>query len=135
PGSSDLTAGVTTGAELFPLSQQGISRPITGTPWQLQTSAIPASGVLGLEVIGFTDPGLNDLSFLGMPGCGLRANLDSLNAFLVGGSTHTWSLPIPNNPVFSGVNLYATSAVYTVPALNAFGIITANATQATVGTL
>lgn len=41
---------------------------------------VPFLAAFGITVIGLSDPGVNDLSIVGMPGCGLRAALDILAA-------------------------------------------------------
>ncbi len=138
PGNSDLSALgagsiVTFPADLPALSLTGTSRPVTGGTWNLTTGNIPATGALGIEILGLSDPGINDLGFLGMPGCGLRANLDLLNAFLVAGSTHNWGLAIPASPALVGVHIYATSAVAQLPPVNAFGWITSNGIDGQLG--
>lgn len=131
----DLTAGpVVTGADQRALAMTG-NRPRTGTNWSLDVSNIPAGGVLGIDIIGFADPGLDDLAFLGLPGCGLRASLDSLSAYLPTGATHNFVLAIPNDPTLTGLAIYSTSAMYVLPAPNAFGAITANGVAGVVGTL
>ena len=136
PGNSDLSAltSITlSSVDVLPLTLAGASRAVTGTNWNLGVSNIPAGSVLGVEVFGLNDPGLNDLGFLGLPGCGLRSTLDSINAFLPVGATHSYSLPVPANPTLIGLNVYSTSAVFTNPPQNAFGAITSNGVQGTVG--
>ncbi|MBM4247537.1 MAG: hypothetical protein FJ148_27740 [Deltaproteobacteria bacterium] len=140
PGSTDMSAlgaGSITLAvpEVAALALAATSRPITGTNWNLTTSNIPTTGVLGVDVFGVNDPGINDLSFLGAPGCGLRASLDVMNAWFPTGTTHTYSLPIPNSPALLNFNLYTTSAVFQAPPVNAFGAITSNGIQGTIGNL
>lgn len=136
PGSSDLTAGpVSSSVDQSPLSIAASNRPVTGTNWNLTVANIPVTGVLGIDIIGISDPGFNDLAIIGLPGCGLRASLDSLSAYLPAGSTHGITFVIPNDPLLTGFQLYMTSAMYTLPAPNAFGAITANAVRGTVGTL
>jgi hypothetical protein len=141
PGSTDLSVAlplgqVSTGTvDINPLTQSASTRPVTGTSWNLTTSNIPANGVLGVEVLGSTDPGLNDLTLLGLPGCGLRASLDLLTAYPVSGASHSYSLAIPNNIAFVGISLFTTGAVFQVPPVNAFGAITANGIQGMVGNL
>jgi hypothetical protein len=131
----DLTAGpVLTQADQRELTLAS-SRPVTGTNWAMSVSNIPVGGVLGVEVIGISDPGLNDLFFLGLPGCGLRASLDSLNAFFPTGATHSYSLPIPNDPTLTGFALFSQTAMFVLPAPNAFGAITSNGVGGVVGTL
>ncbi len=136
PGSSDLTAGpVSSSVDQPALAVSGVSRPITGTNWNLSVANIPAGGVLGIDIIGLSDPGVNDLAIIGLPGCGLRAALDSLNVYLPSGSTHAYSLFVPANPALVGQNVYSTSAMYVLPAPNAFGAITANSVRGTIGSL
>jgi hypothetical protein len=123
------------GADVLPLTLAGTSRPVTGTNWGLSVSNIPATGILGVDVFGLSDPGINDLFFLGAPGCGLRAALDVTNAWLVTGPTHAYSLSIPSNPALLSLNLYTTSAVFQVPQVNSLGAITSNGIQGLVGNL
>lgn len=135
-GSVDLTAGpVSTQVDLAALRVAATNRPVTGTTWNLQVSNLPPGSVLGIDVLGIGDPGFNDLSIIGLPGCGLRASLDSLDAYFPAGPTHAYSLAIPNDPLLLGFQVYSTSAMYVLPAPNAFGAITANGVQGTVGTL
>ena len=132
---SALTALTLAAADVLPLTLAATSRPITGANWDLSVSNVPATGVLGIDVFGLSDPGFNDLFFLGAPGCGLRAALDVTNAWLVSGATHTYSLSIPNNPALLNLNLYTTSAVFQVPQVNALGAITSNGIRGMVGNL
>jgi len=137
PGSFDLSALAAislSSADVAALSLAASTRPVTNTSWDLAVNNIPASGALGIDVFGLSDPGINDLFFLGAPGCGLRASLDVTSAWFVAGATHTYSLPIPNNPALSGLNLFTTSAVFQFPPVNALGAITANGVQGTIGT-
>ena len=139
PGSRDISATLPTTftvdpADVAPLALAATSRPVTGTSWNLTTSDIPATGILGVDVFGLSDPGINDLFFLGAPGCGLRASLDVTSTYFVAGATRTYSLAIPNNPTLSGFNLYTTTAVFQFPAVNALGAITSNGIRGTVGT-
>jgi hypothetical protein len=138
PGSMDISAALpaTYSAATFavtPLALSASTRPITGTSWNLTTSNIPATGVIGIEVFGLSDPGINDLFFLGMPGCGLRSSLDVLNAYPVTGPTHGYSLAIPANPALIGIDVFTTSAVAQLPAVNAFGFITSNGIKGGLG--
>jgi hypothetical protein len=137
PGSTDLSALssiVTAANDVAPLGLAASTRPVTNTSWNLAVNSIPATGLLGVDVFGLADPGINDLFFLGAPGCGLRASLDVTSAWFAAGATHTYSLPIPNNPALGGLNLYTTSAVFQFPPVNALGAITANAVKGTIGT-
>ncbi len=107
--------------------------PVVGTNWQLQTNGLPAATAFGLTVIGLSDPGVNDLASIGMPGCGLRASLDILAAFTVpeGTPSCSWSIAIPANAPF-GVQVYATTVVAPNPATNALGLVTSNGIRGTV---
>jgi hypothetical protein len=94
---------------------------------------IPATGVVGVTILGLTDPAIPDLAFLGLPGCGLRASLDLLGAFLVSGPTQPFTVPIPNNTNIIGIDLFASTAVFQAPPINAFGAITGNGIRGSIG--
>ena len=138
PGGIDLSAAlpavfVTAATDVLPLALAATSRPITGTTWNLSLSNVPATGLIGVDVFGVSDPGINDLSFLGAPTCGLRASIDVTLGWAVAGPTHGYALPIPNAPALVNVNLYTTSAVFQAPAVNAFGAITSNGVNGKIG--
>jgi hypothetical protein len=128
------TAGVivTQDPEVLPLTLSASTRPVLGTNWNFNVSNVPATGVFGIDILGLTDPGFNDLTFLGMPGCGLRSTLDVVGGWISTGATHGYSLPLPNNPVFVGTHLFTTSAALQ-PTANAFGAITANGIDGLLG--
>jgi hypothetical protein len=133
PGNTDwsaITAAVLGAADIVPLSIAATTRPIINTTWALTTSNIPAPTIV-VEIIGLSDPGINDLFFIGMPGCGLRANLDLLNAAFVAGPTHAWGFGIPNNVALLNLHLYASSAA--LAPVNAFGAITSNGIDGLMG--
>jgi hypothetical protein len=135
PGSSDLTAGpISTSVDTPPLALAALTRPRLDHDWDLRLANIPANGVIGVDVYGLADPGLDDLFFVGLPGCGLRSTLDIVNAWLVGGSTHDYGLSLPNDPSWAGLVFYTTSAVFTVPPPNDFGAMTANGIAGTLDT-
>ena len=129
PGAVDLATAilVTASPEGVPLSLAGTTTPVLGANWQLQTNGLPAATAFGLTVIGFSDPGLNDLASIGMPGCGLRASLDILTPFAVpaGTPSYSWSIAIPANAPL-GFPIYTTTVVAPDPATNALGLITSN---------
>jgi hypothetical protein len=130
PGATDISAAaviLTEAADLAPLTLSASTRPIIGTSWDQVISNIPAGG-LALHILGLTDPNIADLSVIGMPGCGLRANLDLIN--VLPGST--FSAAIPNQPTLIGMDIYANGAALTV-GVNAFGAISSNGIQGTIG--
>ena len=100
----------------------------------------PGAGVyLGVHILSLTQippPGL-DLTFLGMPGCSLLANLDLTRAAI--GLTATQALPLsipPGLPL--GVTMYSQGAALFTPGSlsngqNAFGGITSNGIASTIG--
>ena len=140
PGSVALATAssaqlLTQNPETMPLALTATSRPVLGTTWNLTTSNVPATGLIGVDVLGVADPGIDDLFFLGAPGCGLRSSIDSTSGWFVAGGTHNYSLAIPNNPTLLNFNVYTTSAVFQVPQINAFGAITSNGVQGKLGDL
>lgn len=137
PGNTDISALgagniVLAATDTLPLTLAATSRAVTGGNWGLNVTNIPATGVFGVDIFGVADPAVNDLGFLGMPGCGLRATLDSLNGYLPAGASHAYSLAIPANPALVGQNFFTTSAMF-VPGVNAFGALTSNGIAATIG--
>ncbi|HEU4418946.1 MAG TPA: hypothetical protein VFT55_08405 [Planctomycetota bacterium] len=137
PGNTDLsalTAIVLGPTDVLPLGLSATSRPVTGTNWDLTVNNIPATQLIGVDIFGTSDPGVPDLFFIGMPGCGLRASLDVLNAY-VGAGPHSYSLAIPGNPSLVGVHLYTTAASFQIPPVNAFGAITSNGIDGLIGSL
>ena len=97
PGSMDISAALPstfTAAQfaVLPLTLTGSSRPVTGTGWNLAVSNVPTTGTVGVDIFGVADPAINDLAFLGMPGCGIRSSLDYVGAWIASGSSHTLRL-------------------------------------------
>jgi hypothetical protein len=140
PGNADLsTLGAAViqlgGTDIVPLGLAPTSRPILGTNWNLTTNQIPATGVIGVDLFGIADPGVLDLSFLGMPGCQLRTTLDVVaGPWLVVGPSHNYSFAVPALPTsLIGFQLFTQSAVFQVPPLNPFGAITSNGVRGTLG--
>jgi hypothetical protein len=121
------------GAGCGGLSVAANTRPVIGTSWDLSLNGIPSTGTIGAEIYGLTDPGISNLTGIGLPGCGLRAALDYLNAFLVGGSTHAYSLVLPNDPTIVGMHVFTTGAVFLNPPTNSFGAITGSAIDGMIG--
>ncbi|MEO6597312.1 MAG: hypothetical protein ABIP94_21420 [Planctomycetota bacterium] len=141
PGQVDISVALplaaisTVGADLMPLSLTSVSRPVTGSNWTMQTGNIPATGVIGVEILGLSNPGIPDLTIIGMPACGLYTSLDLLNGFPVAGSTHNWGPAIPANPSLINQHVFASSAVFQVPPVNAFGAISSNGIDGKIGNL
>ena len=136
-GSIDISAvlPVTFTAATFrrqPLGLVPMSRPVLGGNWSLLVTDVPAAGLLGASVYGFADPGFADLTFLGLPGCGLRASLDVLNAWFATGATYGYSLSIPSSPALINLQIYSTALVLQ-PGVNAFGGITSNGVAGRLG--
>jgi hypothetical protein len=142
PGSSDISAlgqagsALLTATDIPPMTLASTNRPVFGATWSLDVSNIEPSSLLGVDVFGLSDPGINDLFFLGMPGCGLRASLDVVNAYIVTGTTHTYTLTIPiGQPALQGFNVYTTSATGQGTPQNAFGWMTSNGIVGTLGSI
>jgi hypothetical protein len=139
PGATDLSAAlpitVTTGQFVPVLTVAGVTRPIIGTSWNLVTTGVPATGVIGVDIFGVSDPNVPDLTFLGLPGCGLRSSLDIINTWVVAGASHNYGLALPNNTGFIGLQLFTSSAVFQAPPVNAFGAITSNGVRGSLGNL
>ncbi|HZN38292.1 MAG TPA: hypothetical protein VFD82_05785, partial [Planctomycetota bacterium] len=139
PGNTDLSAlgaGIITlpAQDILPLALAGATRPILGTNWNLTTSQVPATGLLGVDIFGTADPGVLDLFFIGMPTCQLRTTLDFISAWPVSGATHNYTFAVPALPTsLIGFQLFTQSAVFQVPPVNPFGAITSNGIKGTIG--
>lgn len=138
PGRTDISAALAAGTIITdPLDRAlhlvNYNTPVLGTTWSLGVGNIPATGLLGVEILGFFDPGIDDLGFLGMPLCGLRASPDLLTPWFVSSSIHYYDLPVPNNLQLMGLDLFTTTAVFQVPPINAFGAITSRGLQGHIG--
>ena len=125
-------------ADTFPLALASLNRPVVNTTWNLEVNTIPnpTPAQVGVEIYGFSDPGFNDLFFIGAPGCPLRANLDILNPFVhfAPATTHNYSLAVPNAPTLIGVTFFLQAAMLD-PSYNAFGAITSNGISGLIGSI
>ena len=138
PGRTDISAEVAAGAIFTDPSDRSLAlnagnTPTLGSTWVLGVSSIPATGVLGVEVLGIGDPGIDDLAAIGMPFCGLRSSLDVLTAWIVTSSVHSYGVPIPHDLQLMGFELFTTTAVFQVPPINPFGAITSRGLKGHVG--
>jgi hypothetical protein len=80
-------------------------------------------------------PGLN-LAVIGAPGCFLNSTADVIETiFPLVGSTHPWALAIPNTASLAGSHVYCQGGLLVPPGTNAFGALTANSVNLTIGTL
>lgn len=124
--------------DTFPLALASLNRPVINTTWNLEVNTIPnpAPAQVGVEIYGFSDPGINDLFFIGAPLCGLRANLDILNPFVhfAPATTHAYSLAVPNAPTLIGVTFFLQAAMLD-PSYNGFGAITSNGISGLIGSI
>lgn len=141
PGNTDLSVALpgsftVRANDVLPLTLTGVLRPVIGSPWTMSVSNVPATGTLGIDVLGLSDPNIPDLVAMGAPGCGQRASLDALTVWLVAGSTHNWSVAVPNNPVLVHLRVFAMSIVLQ-PGANALfgGLITSNGIDGRIGNL
>jgi hypothetical protein len=136
-GPLDISAAVASSLQLpaidrLPLTLTPVTRPILGGAWTMNVTNFPATSTLGVDIIGFSDPGIADLASIGLPGCGLRASLDVLSPWAPAGSLHTYAIGVPNNPALINLLIHTTAAAF-VPGINAFGAITANGVTGQIG--
>lgn len=137
PGNKDLSASLPLSFQTGAVDNPGLtltasSRPLLGGTWTQTVSNVPATATLGVDVLGFTDPGVNDLAFVGAPGCGLRSSLEVISPWGPTGSTHTFQIGLPPNVALLNAHLFTTAAVF-VPGVNAFGAISANGIDGLLG--
>lgn len=137
PGSRDLNNApftfTTDPIDLERIQQGVMTRPVLNTAWTLETRSIANTAVLGLEILGLSNPNVPDLSAIGMPFCGLYASLDALTPFFPSGPTHTFSIAIPGSTSLIGIHVYATSATWVGPPGGPYSLITANGVDGLIG--
>lgn len=134
--SATLPGGFSVGAsDAAALSLSASARPVLGTSINLDTNNIPAGTLVGATLIGFSqvNPGI-DLSVIGMPGCFQYVVPTTPIVFVVGGTSATVPLSIPNNGAFIGLHVYVQSATFT-SGLNAFGVLSSNGVDLGLGNL
>ena len=106
--------------------------PVVGTNWQLTTTSVPATAVVGLTLIGLGSQQLH-LGPLGAPGCYQRVIPGEIQvAPLSGQPAFTQSLHVPLNLNLVGLQLFAQGACF-APGANALGVLTSNGRRGTVG--
>jgi len=115
-----------------PLELIGDSRPLLGTTITLATNNVPASALLSVSVLSFTElsPPI-DMRTLGMPGCWQHLTLES-TSFLFGGPTVTMRLQLPTSSTYVGTQVISQS-VSLAPGVNALGALASNALRLVLG--
>lgn len=119
-----------------PLDLRALSRPVTGTRFDLGVQNLPPETALGLFVLGLVQlqPGI-DLAPLGAPGCRQYVGLggSATDVFQPVGSAGVHGYPIPTGPALAGLPLFAQTAAV-VPGANGLGLLTSNGVDAAIGT-
>ena len=138
PGTKDLTAvipGLTVGtAGMTPLvlAAQAGSSPRIGTTFTMELGNIPTGTVISVFALGLFQQNI-DASVYGMTGCTQYVSLDAtLLALTGGGSTTNFSLGIPNNSGFIGVQMYAQGLSFS-PGFTPIGVIASNGGRVQMG--
>lgn len=138
PTNTDISTALpfVVGLDLNPLSWTASNRPVIGTTQQIAMGNISGLGAaIGVTMVGFSAiPAGTNLAFLGAPGCFLHVNAAVLEAWVPVGASYTWQLPIPANPALSGAHVFTQGALLR-SGVNAFGALTSNALDLTIGTL
>jgi hypothetical protein len=133
-----LTSLSLAATETLPLTLAVSAAPVLGNTIDFVTSNPSALGVgiNFLSVVALPGPGL-DLSILGAPGCfahvDINAGVGNLISNVPGLPGATITLPLPNSPALAGFAL-SSQSIWLDPAANAFGIITSNGVNVTLGT-
>ena len=132
-----LTALPLSSAEVQPLKLVATAAPVVGTSIDLVTSNENSGGV-GINFLSLAAlPAPIDLGFIGAPGCSALVDtsvavgnvISNLGAPL---PTMNVTLPVPATPSLAGLQL-ASQSVWLDPVVNAFGAVTSNSVQMTVG--
>jgi len=113
------------------LTLSGMTRPITGTNWDLALTGTPAGTVVGVLALGTT--GLNvPLASLGAPGCSLYTSPDFLGTLFLPIPTPAFTLAIPASASFVGISVFGQGGAL-APGFNALGLATSNGLEGTIG--
>lgn len=138
PGTVDYTLvvpGHTIGlAGRIPLALDAAvgSSPQIGSAFSLELKNIPNGTVLSVFALGLFQRNI-DASIYGMPGCTQYVSLDAtILALTGGGSTTSFSLNIPNNSAFIGVQLFAQGLSFS-PGYTPIGVIASNGGRILMG--
>lgn len=130
PAASVLSFGSACQGTAPQLQLTATSLPVLGASYDLLATP-PATATLGLFVHATTPiPGGVDLTFLGMNGCSLYVDLEVMNTVAIVAGTFTQSVPVPNDLGLIGVHIYSQAAA--LAPLNAFGLVTSAALDATL---
>ena len=134
PGGIDLSAAIPAsftilGFDLFDLKVDASSRPILGTSITLDTTNVPPSSGIGLQLLGFVpiNPGI-DLGVIGMPNCRAYVQFLVANVIVPSGGTAAFPLSIPGTVGLAGAQLFAQSAMFAA-GVNAFGAVSSNGVE------
>ncbi len=121
------------------LSPDGNELPWLGDTFDLEVTSLPTGlvnttfGLIGASSTNWLGQSLPlDLGSLGMPGCTLFTSIDDASLLPKFGSTATWALSIPNDPILAGVSVHLQSLVID-PGVNTLGAVLSNAGTAVIG--
>ncbi len=136
PGEIDFSVGqpFTTGTSGTPTTLDVVpgALPQIGSTLQVEVGSIPSTTLQGILSFGFTNPNI-DLTLAGAPGCWLYTSTLATLPFNANMPTAQVSLPIPNNPMFVGIDLFL-QGVMLVPSINSLNIASTNGGNARIGT-
>jgi hypothetical protein len=120
------------------LAWNAVNRPLLGTTQTINLANIPnPASSIGLVLLGLSrqTPAIN-LGVIGAPNCFLHLpNIDIRTLFPLGSSTVPWNFAIPNTASLAGFVLTTQGALLVPPGTNAFGLLTANGVELTLGNL
>ena len=131
-GSAGTPAANTTfGTACGGLSLAGITRPITGTNWDLGLTGVPATATIGVMLLGFGNPN-QSLAAFGAPGCTQYSDAAAFVLLPLPVSTPAFSFAIPANPGLINVNIFTQGGAL-VPGANPLGIAASNGLNGAIG--
>ena len=136
-GGLDISAALpgtfrTFSYDMAPLSFDS-TLPLIGTTMTMSAANLPPGSVGAILALGATalDPAL-DLGPSGLPGCFLYTNMDAVFGMAVIFGNAIFSLPVPNTVSLQGATFAAQAGAF-VPGVNAYGAVTSNGMQFTLG--
>ena len=119
------------GTGCFGLVLEAETRPVLNADWDMSLGNLPATSVLGLVSIGFTNPAF-PLDILGAPGCFAYQDQAALSTVLLPSPSPSYSLSIPGTITLVGLEVFAQGGVF-ASGINALQLATSNGVKGTIG--
>ena len=106
-------------------------RPLLGTQWPLEMTGVPTGSLLGLVVVGVSNPHMS-LGQVGAPGCTLYSDATTIATTPLPANSPAYSVSIPNSSTLLSVEVFLQGVVL-LPGANALGLALGNGVRGRLG--